>query len=277
MIVPFKCTVPQSQSKLCSTDCFPHHTFWFFKAWQISKFSMIPKQTADWDMNSTILSLLLLHSPPTTLVTVPWIARRSCVPEPNGSQVWKPFTRMEFMKTTCGSSEGRPSSTNSTKPTVQQIPVNQNPERRSASGTVRWSFRTNSPWQIPKNGRPCFVYRINLVLIEESVVARDNKQYKIYRQDQVPGKLGLLVSSRLPEVALQTFHLFTISGKVLFQLEKIYEAVKWPSSFVDNRDLFNATRANNFDSLLSAQKFEPHLNWLAPRLKQRGNLESILC
>ena len=67
------------------------------------------------------------------------------------------------------------------------------------------------------------------MLIEESVVARDNKQYKIYRQDQVPGKLGLLVSSRLPEVALQTFHLFTISGKVLCQLDKVYEAVKWPS------------------------------------------------
>ena len=104
---------------------------------------------------------------------------------------------------------------------------------KSRMTQCQWYYPVKLPEELsmtnPNNGRPCFVYRINLVLIEKSGVARDKKQYKIYRQDQVPGKLGLLVSSRLPEVALQTFHLFTISGKVLCQLDKVYEAVKWPS------------------------------------------------
>ena len=49
---------------------------------------------------------------------------------------------------------------------------------------------------------------------------------------QVNQKLAIVVGQKLPEAALQTFDLFTISGKVQVQLELVHQIVKFPEEFL---------------------------------------------
>ena len=52
---------------------------------------------------------------------------------------------------------------------------------------------------------------------------------------------------------------------------------QYRSMLVGNKNLLNCARSKNFDRVLSARRFEPHLCWQAPRLKQTQNAETILC
>ena len=74
-----------------------------------------------------------------------------------------------------------------------------------------------SPLLIQKN--EFHLYRINLKLIEESEHARNVKKYSIYRPENFPTKLGIVIGSKLPRPLTKNFELFTVSGTVNFQLE----------------------------------------------------------
>ena len=52
---------------------------------------------------------------------------------------------------------------------------------------------------------------------------------------------------------------------------------QYRSMLVGNKNLLNCARSKNFDRVLSARRFEPHLCWLPPRLKQTQDMENILC
>ena len=54
-------------------------------------------------------------------------------------------------------------------------------------------------------------------------VAHNTKQSRIYHPENVGRKLAIVVGHKLPEVALNAFPLFTVSGKVDVQLELMDE------------------------------------------------------
>lgn len=75
-------------------------------------------------------------------------------------------------------------------------------------------------------GEVCFLYRINLRLIEDSNFAAHKKRYKIYRPEMVDRKLGIIVGSEFPAECLEPFPLYTVSGKVEVQLELVRQVTE---------------------------------------------------
>ena len=69
-------------------------------------------------------------------------------------------------------------------------------------------------------GRPAHLYKIALRLTEEiSREAWAKKQHALYRPEEHPRKMGVIVGAEIPEAGLSAFHLHTGSGRVLVQLE----------------------------------------------------------
>ncbi len=72
----------------------------------------------------------------------------------------------------------------------------------------------------PAAKRPAHLYEISLALDEPVVEAAwSKKQYEIYRPEDHSTKLGLLLGSEVPSAALASFHLYTVSGRLLVRLK----------------------------------------------------------
>ena len=67
---------------------------------------------------------------------------------------------------------------------------------------------------------PAHLYKIALRLTEEiSREAWAKKQHALYRPEEHPRKMGVIVGAEIPEAGLSAFHLHTGSGRVLARLE----------------------------------------------------------
>jgi hypothetical protein len=112
-------------------------------------------------------------------------------------------------------------------------------------------------------------------LTEESKFASTKKRYQIYHPERVDRKLAIVVGQKLPDSALQSFQLFTVSGRVNVELELVGEITSLSREVLDLILLFQTvTIPSVLQSEVSWAKLDKDSNdFLVVPVDRVGNLD----